>query len=481
MFNVDSVRRGACQLKSATMSDGSSSKPESTTIELSEIALDSVTVEDGSAVEGTDSDAPNNVAQPAGDSAPAAKLRTETNPSRDTCNVPDKVASMTSEEIQSVFTQILNPPPMDESFGGETKVECCHIRDSVLQSVEDAMHCAVALCFLSVLVLYVPEEPLLIIAPIPFLLPIAGITATGANLGTAILKAILILWALFVGFIVVCAATLPLHCSPIAQATAFFFIMWFVRYWLSFFGTPVNMKFISAVHLIGALQSIRVSVNSETCDYGAWAPLLITYVSFGVATTIAFLSSFIPWPRVNFVDAAQINRRILRDSTRMVRASLSTILLAYHRPAFDDGDRSDPDSKHSQIDRAEAHQVQLMEHLLAHLDGDLTGLKNIAIPLTMECGGCCCPAEEGSVRTPVQNKAMQAIAAIAYAFARSSMGHRESDAISFQGKQLDNFGAHSGFFYFKLLQRRRVEQQSAVSAQVRTLLRWPGVHCVSPP
>ena len=48
------------------------------------------------------------------------------------------------------------------------------------------------------------------------------------------------------------------------------------------------------------------------------------------------------------------------------------------------------------------------------------------------------------------------------------MGLRESDTNTFQGRQLRNFGAHSGFLYFQLLTRRRRRQQQAVRAQVRT-------------
>ena len=281
-------------------------------------------------------------------------------------NLPSRVRSMTQQDISGVFDDILHPPPMDDNVGGGDRGHCCHIKDNILRNVEYAFHCAVSIAVLSAIVFYTPDTPQIpfgdsgffltpryIIASTPFLLPLAGIMTTGASLGNAILKTVIVLWALLVGLVVVSVATLPLHCSPIAQASAFFFIMWFTRYWLSFLGAPTNSKFITAVHLLGALISVQSSVLTGTCDYSSWPLLLLAYVSFAISSTVAFLASFCPWPRFNFLDSAQLNRRVLRDSVRMVKAAASVLLLTYHRPEEDDGDRSDPSCTHAKIDRAE--------------------------------------------------------------------------------------------------------------------------------
>eukprot|EP00750_Incisomonas_marina_P003167 INCI12870.2.p1 GENE.INCI12870.2~~INCI12870.2.p1 ORF type:complete len:937 (+),score=159.47 INCI12870.2:291-2813(+) len=373
---------------------------------------------------------------------------------------------MSQADIEAMFEKLLHPPPMDEGFGGEERTQC-HIRESVMQSIEYALHCAICIAVLSGIVLYTPADALRIVASTPFLLPIAGIMATGPTLGIGILKSVVILWALVIGVVVVSVATLPFHCSPIAQAVAFFFLMWLSRYWLSYFGAPSNMKFVSAIHLLGALSSIQLSSAAGTCDYSTWPLLLVALISFAISTTVAFLSSFLPWPRFSFMDAAHLNRRVMRDSVRLVKASLSVLLLAHQRPEDDDGDCSDSNCQHAKVDKAEAHYVQLMEHLLAHMDSDLSTLASIQMGVVMECGGCCCRGPKQSVLSPAESKATQAISAVAYAVSRSVMGHRESDAISFQGHQLSNFGAHSGFLYFKLLQRRRARQQRAVNAQAK--------------
>lgn len=258
------------------------------------------------------------------------------------------VPRISQADVDAVFEKLLHPPPMDEGFGGEERTQC-HIRESVMQSIEYALHCAICIAVLSAIVLYTPSDALRIVASTPFLLPIAGIMATGPTLGIGILKSLVILWALFVGVIVVSAATLPFHCSPIAQAVAFFFLMWLSRYWLSYFGAPSNMKFVSAIHLLGALSSIQLSSAAGTCDYSTWPLLLIALVSFAISTTVAFLSSFLPWPRFSFQDAAHLNRRVMRDSVRLVKASLSVLLLAHQRPQEDDGDRSDPNCQHAKV------------------------------------------------------------------------------------------------------------------------------------
>ena len=258
--------------------------------------------------------------------------------------------NMSQADIEAMFEKLLHPPPMDEGFGGEERTQC-HIRESVMQSIEYALHCAICIAVLSGIVLYTPADALRIVASTPFLLPIAGIMATGPTLGIGILKSVVILWALVIGVVVVSVATLPFHCSPIAQAVAFFFLMWLSRYWLSYFGAPSNMKFVSAIHLLGALSSIQLSSAAGTCDYSTWPLLLVALISFAISTTVAFLSSFLPWPRFSFMDAAHLNRRVMRDSVRLVKASLSVLLLAHQRPEDDDGDCSDSNCQHAKVRR----------------------------------------------------------------------------------------------------------------------------------
>lgn len=294
----------------------------------------------------------------------------------------------------------------------------------------------------------------------------------GPNLGQAIIKLMLIPWVLIVGLAIVVVLSLPFFCSPIAQAVVFFFGLWLVRYWTSFMG-PVATKFITAVYLLFVLQSVSLGMiddvnnstnTNSTCNYSQWPILMVSFIGMIMATIIAFLSSFLPYPRCNFMDARKLNRRVLRDSTKLVEAALSLLLLMYHRPDEDDGTRED-DDPHSKVDAAELHHAQMLEHLLAHIDGDLSAMQTAAVGSILECGGCCCRGPKASVLSPTQYRIVQAISRAAYGFARTSLGMHESNKFT-KGRLLRNFGTTSGAMYFGLLERRRIRQQSSVQLRV---------------
>ena len=79
---------------------------------------------------------------------------------------------------------------------------------------------------------------------------------------------------------------------------------------------------------------------------------------------------------------------------------------------------------------------------------------------------CCCRVTADSVLGPTKKMVVQNISTTSYAIANSVIGSREDDSTTFQGKQLQNFGCHSGFLFFKHMRRRRWREQYAQRKQV---------------
>jgi hypothetical protein len=368
-----------------------------------------------------------------------------------------RLSALTQSSVDAMLHRIKHPAPLDESFGGRShRGACgCNVKATVFHSVDWAMRSAITICALACILVFTPLDQLEVVASTPYLLPILGLVLTQPDVGNALLRLVLLPWTLMVGLFAVTLCTIPLFCAPIAQAVMYFPVLWLLRYLLTY-TSPTTGKFATLVYLFFTLKSIDLGRRLETCSYGNWTLLVVILVCFLVATAVAAFSSLVPYPRFNCSDSRNLQRRIIRDATRVVHASLAVTLLAYHRPDEDDGDRSE-DSPHAIVDAAEVHHVQLMEHLLAHLDDDLTAVQTASVGSMLEC----------SARGLLGAKAAQDVATVAYAVARVSMGVFEENTAAFHGRPFRNFGVHSGVLYFRLLQRRREVHQTSLRLQVR--------------
>ena len=280
----------------------------------------------------------------------AGEVRIELTPSTLQQPQPQDNAA-TADAAASLVESLLHPPDIEDSVGGKNRCGACvscHIRESVLRSVEHALHTTVAMCTLSSLIVFAPKGFMDVAAQPAFLLAIVGVTGTGATVGQALVMAVGMFWGLFLSVFAIAAFSLPFFCAPIAHATVWFFTLWLLRYWLSFAG-PNNLRSVSAIYMLTVVISLIRTAHSvaegsanttsnatETagagsCDYTSWPDLLLVYVAFSLGICVCFISAWIPYPRLNFRDAAQLNRRVLRDSTRMIKASLSLLLLYGHR------------------------------------------------------------------------------------------------------------------------------------------------------
>ena len=247
----------------------------------------------------------------------------------------DDGGKISKEDIARTVECLLNPEDLENSVGGaayQEHVPSLHIRESVLRSIEHSLHCTVSIVGLSCIIVFVDEQYLEYIASPPFLLAIVGVTGTAGTIGQGIVMSIGMIWSLLLSLVAITAFSLPFYCSPIAHSVVWFFFLWFMRYWLSWTG-KVNLASVSAVYMLTALVSLLRTVDAETCDYTTWPKLLRVYAVFGLGTTACFIAAFIPYPRFNCTDAAQLNRRVLRDATRTIKASLSIMLLSGHRAA----------------------------------------------------------------------------------------------------------------------------------------------------
>ena len=196
-----------------------------------------------------------------------------------------------------------------------------------------------------------------------------------------------------------------------------------------------------AVILIASLASIRSTKQSdmlgEECVYSNWTSTLLLPVSFLSGSCFAFAGSFLFFPRLNFLDAAKLNRRILRDACRVAKHCIALQIVQLHRPWK--GEVRDAD----ELDEAEAHHVQLLEHLLWHLDQDITHLRSVHANSALECRGCCCIGQRGSVLTPSLSARTKSVAHHAYALLRFTLTDFH-DVDNFEGRQLANFAMYSG-------------------------------------
>lgn len=244
-------------------------------------------------------------------------------------------SEISKEDIARTVECLLHPDDLENSVGGaayQEHVPPLHIRESVLRSIEHSLHCTVSIVGLSCIIVLVDEQYLEYIASPPFLLAIVGVTGTAGTVGQGIVMSLGMIWSLLLSLVAITAFSLPFYCSPIAHSVVWFFFLWFMRYWLSWTG-KVNLASVSAVYMLTALVSLLRTVDAETCDYTTWPKLLRVYAVFGLGTTACFIAAFIPYPRFNCTDAAQLNRRVLRDATRTIKASLSIMLLNGHRAA----------------------------------------------------------------------------------------------------------------------------------------------------
>ena len=251
-----------------------------------------------------------------------------------------------------LLNYVLNPAPLDEwtrstaesnSTPKPTIISLLPVRESSLKTVEYALHTAFCIAILAAILLYAPLEPLQRLASVPSLYPIVGVMSCAPTLGQAVSSILVTSWAIFVGVIVSFVATFPLYCTPMGQAVLMFFSLWLFRYWSSHLGSHLLMKYISAVFVPQALLSIQRAtddaVQGHSCTYHDWPELLLVLLTYTVCLTTAFVASFFPYPRLNFRDASQLNRRVQRDATLLVQASLSLLLLTANRPDEDaDGD-----------------------------------------------------------------------------------------------------------------------------------------------
>ena len=381
----------------------------------------------------------------------------------------------------------------------------CGIREANQLSLEWACHSAFSVLIACILLVALPPSIAFgIIAPVPFLLLLSAISTTGPNLGSAIRNLLLVPWSLVLGTAVITVVTLPLYCSPIAQTVMYFPVLWLVRYWLCFVD-PTASKFVSAVYVITVLRSVleakQAQINGETCDYVSWTGRLFTVSTFAFSVVVAFAASFLPFPRCNFSDAAQLNRRVVRDACRIVKHSVSMLLVHHHNqsparkkvytrrgqsttlnggvPAVitDSGrgaQSSQPSSpadpstgtklhavldeiSEEQKDYAEVCHVQMIEELLEHVDDDLVALGEVLGASTYECGGCCCPAPRNSVLSPSQSRRVRKIAWNAYSVLRS-ISDDYSAVDSHEGRQFQNFAISSGHIFEKMQTRHRRKQ-----------------------
>ena len=106
---------------------------------------------------------------------------------------------------------------------------CIQMRPSVLLGLEWAVHSAVTVFLLSCIVMLTPPDILRYLAEPAFFLPLVGVRVGAPTLGLAILKTMIVPFALAISFVMLVLGTLPLFCFPEAQVVVFFFSLWISR------------------------------------------------------------------------------------------------------------------------------------------------------------------------------------------------------------------------------------------------------------
>jgi hypothetical protein len=174
----------------------------------------------------------------------------------------------------------------------------CRIREENLLSLEIALHSGFSVLIPTVLFVTLSEEASDILAPQPFLLLLFSISGAAGDVGGAVVNALVVLWALLLSVILISVVTLPLYCAPIAQTVVGFPVLWLTRYWLSFV-PPTTAKFTPAVYMIVMLPVVDEVMKSvlagEACEYGVWAPRLLTVSMLFFAMVASFVSTFLPY------------------------------------------------------------------------------------------------------------------------------------------------------------------------------------------